>query len=440
MRVTLLLLAAGAAAAFAPLNPICTGKQISRALSISSPVPVARVCDFRSRLVQLRCTLASPDDTAEVAEAVGEVAAVPSPDVTAQASDKVGGEVAEAGGEEAPANRKERRRMNKKTRNRERNRIVDPETQASIQRKDALSQNFLSDPGIIERFAEAAFTGRANEAGTADASDPDGERLVELGPGLGAVTRSLQREGANLKMTVVELDGQSCAHLREEFPGMDVREESLLDFDFATHAQERGGRLTVVSNAPFGISSATLYHLLDNSEHISRAVLLLQEEVVHRVLADSSKRKYSSLSVEHALRAEHLDELFVVPSIAFTPAPRRTKTSVLAIDFAAESPLSQTEAPILRATLQASFKEKGSDLRDSLWRSAKLRALVPGLRQFCDASDANWLAKRPADIAVGKWLHIARSLGSFAAMEDSEESTDEAADEAEDATEAVAER
>lgn len=80
--------------------------------------------------------------------------------------------------------------------------------QASIPRKEGLSQNFLSDEGVIERFAGLAFDGRATMAGTADASDPDGHRLVELGPGLGAVTQALQHGGANSKMTAVELDRQ----------------------------------------------------------------------------------------------------------------------------------------------------------------------------------------------------------------------------------------
>ena len=68
---------------------------------------------------------------------------------------------------------------------------------------------------------------------------------------------------------------------------------SLLDFDFAAHAAERGERLTIIANVPFGISSQTLYKLLDNSEHIKRAVLVLQQEVVNRILADPSQRKYA---------------------------------------------------------------------------------------------------------------------------------------------------
>jgi 16S rRNA A1518/A1519 N6-dimethyltransferase RsmA/KsgA/DIM1 with predicted DNA glycosylase/AP lyase activity len=133
------------------------------------------------------------------------------------------------------------------------------------------------------------------------------------------------------------------------------------------------------------------------------------------VLADTSKRKYSSLSVEHALRADALREAFVVPAIAFTPPPRRTKTSVLVIDFAEEAPVTPAEGRILRASLQSAFKEKGQTLRDSLWRSRELRGLVPSLRALCDDADFNWLDKRPSELAVGKWLHVARSLESVAA-------------------------
>ena len=115
MRTILLLAGVCTAVAFAPLNSIYLGKTLSRSLAISSPAPVARV----SRKLQLACTLASPDDTAAVVE---------------------------EGGEEKPLNRKERRRMNKTSRNRERNRLVDPDTKVKTHLDFARLPVKLVDP------------------------------------------------------------------------------------------------------------------------------------------------------------------------------------------------------------------------------------------------------------------------------------------------------
>jgi len=243
-----------------------------------------------------------------------------------------------------------------------------------------------------------------------------GECVVELGPGLGAITHPLLE--LYPKMTAVELDGLAVTELKKRYPELDVREESLLDFDFAAQAQARGGRLTVIANVPFGISSQTLYKLLDNSEHVKRAVLVLQQEVVNRVMAEQTQRKYSTLSVEHVLRCERVQEIMKVPSLAFSPAPRRTSTAAIVIDYAPEAPVDEEEAKILRAAMTTAFGEgnKPRMLGDTIWKSSALRRAVPAIKDIC-LTDINWLRKKPSDLAPGKWLHVARSLSSFAASE-----------------------
>ena len=313
--------------------------------------------------------------------------------------------------------RKERRRLNRKSRNSQRNRVDAPGgAGGSIRRSEALSQHFLTDEGTIARLvAEVQDT------------SPGGDRVVELGPGLGAITTPLLE--LYPKMTAIELDGLAVGELKQRFPVLDVREMSLLDFDFAAHARARGGRLTVIANVPFGISSQTLYKLLDNSEHIARAVLVLQQEVINRVLADPTQRKYSTLSVEHILRCARVEELMKVPAIAFSPPPRRTNTAAVVIDYAPEAPMDEDEAPILRAALTTAFGEgnKPRPLGQTLWKSSLLRRTVPGLEDIC-RSDLNWLRKKPAELAPGKWLHVARSLSSFV-MSEREALQDEDAEE-----------
>ena len=324
---------------------------------------------------------------------------------TASDSETSGGSSGEQA-EESGLTRKERRRMNRKSRNNKRNRLDAPGgASGSIRRSEALSQHFLTDESTISRLVEQVQD-----------SSPSGKCVVELGPGLGAITAPLME--LYPKMTAIELDGLAVGELKQRFPALDVREMSLLDFDFAAHAQAQGGRLTVIANVPFGISSQTLYKLLDNSEHIARAVLVLQQEVVNRVLADPSQRKYSTLSVEHILRCARVEEIMKVPSIAFSPPPRRTLTAAVVMDYAPEAPVDEEEALILRAAMTTAFGEgnKPKPVGETLWKSSVLRRTVPGLEDIC-RSDLNWLRKKPSELAPGKWLHVARSLSSFAVTE-----------------------
>jgi len=107
-----------------------------------------------------------------------------------------------------------------------------------------------------------------------------------------------------------------------------------------------------------------------------------------------------------------------VPSIAFSPAPRRTATAAIVIDYASEAPVDEEEGGVLRAALTTAFGEgnKPRMLGETLWKSSALRRAVPDIKEIC-LSDINWLRKKPVELAPGKWLHVARSLASFAATE-----------------------
>eukprot|EP00960_Hanusia_phi_P045481 757269-Hanusia_phi.AAC.11 len=211
-------------------------------------------------------------------------------------------------------NRKERRRMNRRNRNNQRNRLTteSPTGETSIARKKSLSQNFLVDDATIMSLVSCV-----------DDTSEMGCAVVELGPGLGSLTRYLLERYP--KMKAVELDGQAVSALKTSYPDLDVTEESLLDFDFKKHYEDRGEKLTVISNVPFGISSSTLYKLLENSMYIRRAVLVLQQEVIDRIMSGPTQRKYGSLSIEHAIRAENIQQEMTIPPAAFDPPPKQTK-------------------------------------------------------------------------------------------------------------------
>lgn len=165
-------------------------------------------------------------------------------------------------------------------------------------------QNFLHDRQVIERIV-AAIQPQANDT------------LIEIGPGLAALTRPLLEKLPHLQ--VVELDRDLAARLRAEFPPdrLTVYESDALKFDFGRF----GSDLRVVGNLPYNISSPLLFHLADFAEHIRDMHFMLQKEVVWRMAAEPDSADYGRLSV--MLQAQfRVEKLFIVPPGAFTPAPK----------------------------------------------------------------------------------------------------------------------
>jgi 16S rRNA (adenine1518-N6/adenine1519-N6)-dimethyltransferase len=172
-------------------------------------------------------------------------------------------------------------------------------------------QHFLHDPGIIVRIVRAI------------AARP-GDALVEIGPGLGALTVPLLEAAGAL--TVIELDRDLVPHLREacgHAAALTVIEADALRVDF-TALRGRlaaGRRLRLAGNLPYNISTPLLFHLLEHSGAIADMHFMLQKEVVRRICAEPDTGDYGRLTVTLAARAEAA-ELFTVGPGAFTPPPQ----------------------------------------------------------------------------------------------------------------------
>ncbi|MGA9993186.1 MAG: 16S rRNA (adenine(1518)-N(6)/adenine(1519)-N(6))-dimethyltransferase RsmA [Thiobacillaceae bacterium] len=179
-------------------------------------------------------------------------------------------------------------------------------------------QHFLTDEGIIRAIVDAIRP------------TPD-EVLVEIGPGLGALTRPLLDRIPHLH--VVELDRDIIARLKMSWPPerLSIHEGDVLKFDFNLLARPEGprqssqgsttGTIRVCGNLPYNISSPLLFHLMDYAEIISDMTFMLQKEVVDRMVAAPSTSAYGRLSVM-LQRRFHLQALFDVPPEAFHPPPR----------------------------------------------------------------------------------------------------------------------
>lgn len=174
-------------------------------------------------------------------------------------------------------------------------------------------QHFLHDPIVLEKIVNAV-------------SPRAGDHMVEIGPGRGALTRALLEEwpGGGATLDVVEIDRDLAPLLREEFagnPSIVVHEADALELDFSSLAAARGGRLRIVGNLPYNISTPLLFHLLDHASVVEDMHVMLQREVVDRIAARPGTGDYGRLSVMLAPWVE-AEALFEVGPGAFQPPPK----------------------------------------------------------------------------------------------------------------------
>jgi 16S rRNA (adenine1518-N6/adenine1519-N6)-dimethyltransferase len=215
-------------------------------------------------------------------------------------------------------------------------------------------QHFLTDHGIIDAIVRAI----APRAG-----DP----MVEIGPGLAALTQPLaERLG---QLTVIELDRDLAAHLRAH-PQLSVIESDVLKVDFtALAASMQTTKLRVVGNLPYNISTPILFHLLDAVHIIEDQHFMLQKEVIDRMVAQPSTGAYGRLSVMLQWRYA-MENVLHVPPESFDPPPRVDSAIVRMVPHAAPPNL---DVKLLSELVQVAFSQRRKLLRHTLgqWLTAK---------------------------------------------------------------------
>jgi 16S rRNA (adenine1518-N6/adenine1519-N6)-dimethyltransferase len=208
-------------------------------------------------------------------------------------------------------------------------------------------QNFLHDPGVIHRIV-AAIRPQA------------GDVMVEIGPGLAALTRPLL--DALPHLDVVELDRDLAARLRAEFlpERLTVHECDALKFDFGA----LGSDLRVVGNLPYNISSPLLFYLAEFAGQIRDMHFMLQKEVVWRMAAAPDTPDYGRLSVMLQARFR-VEKLFIVPPGAFNPAPKVDSAIVRLTPLATEQIAWDNQTRFASVVTQA-FSQRRKTLRNTL--------------------------------------------------------------------------
>ena len=212
-------------------------------------------------------------------------------------------------------------------------------------------QNFLHDHTIIYNIISSIQ------------AKPD-QHWVEIGPGQGALTEPLLKEGVRLE--VVELDRDLVTLLKEKFkhyPDLQIHSADALRFDFSALA-DGDKKLRVIGNLPYNISTPLMFHLLDNAYCIGDMHFMLQKEVVDRICAVPGSKKYGRLSVMMQYYCA-TELLFDVPPESFDPAPQVMSAIVRLVPHR-QPPVAVNDMAKLNRVVTQAFSQRRKTLRNSL--------------------------------------------------------------------------
>jgi 16S rRNA (adenine1518-N6/adenine1519-N6)-dimethyltransferase len=249
-------------------------------------------------------------------------------------------------------------------------------------------QHFLTDGGIIDAIVDAI-------------APVAGQPMVEIGPGLAALTQPLVERLGHL--SVIELDRDLAVRLREH-PQLSVLESDVLKVDFrelavqmlATATAAPLGKIRVVGNLPYNISTPILFHLLSQVDVIEDQHFMLQKEVIDRMVAQPATSDYSRLSVMLQWRYDMANVLFVPPE-SFDPPPRVDSAVVRMVPLA-EPPLVNFKT--LETLVQVAFSQRRKILRNTLgkWLDEK---------GFSGTFD---LQRRAEEVPVAEFVALAQAV------------------------------
>jgi 16S rRNA (adenine1518-N6/adenine1519-N6)-dimethyltransferase len=273
---------------------------------------------------------------------------------------------------------------------------------AGVRPTKSLGQHFLTDYGVVNRILAAADAG------------PD-DTVIEVGPGLGALTERLAESAGRL--IAVELDAKLAQRLREQLGAKSqvaVIESDVLSMTpealLKAGGADAAGAYSVVGNLPYNAGAAILRHFLEAERPPRSIVAMLQREVADSIVAGTGRMSLLGVSVQVYARAR---KLFNVPPRAFYPPPRVT-SGVVRLDVLDEPMIAPTERAAFFRVVRAGFSAPRKQLRNTL-----AQGMDAAPRDITAAIEAAGLAPtlRPQDVPLEGWLRLAEALASYTETE-----------------------
>ena len=260
-------------------------------------------------------------------------------------------------------------------------------TDLGIQPSKALGQNFLHDTAIVRRIVDAADVGR-------------GDLVVEVGPGLGVMTRELASRAAEI--VAIEIDRRLANYLRSlELPGTTVVESDVLTIDLREITGNRP--YIVVANLPYSVAAAAIAHILEGAWRPERLVVMVQREVAERIAARPPEMSILSVAVQYFGQPKIL---FRIGPGAFVPAPK-VESAVVKIEVAEDTPLEPAERELFFRLVRAGFGQRRKQLMNSI--AAGLQLEKPVVKEALSAAGID-PRRRPQTLDLDDWLRLFTKL------------------------------
>jgi 16S rRNA (adenine1518-N6/adenine1519-N6)-dimethyltransferase len=252
-----------------------------------------------------------------------------------------------------------------------------------VRPKKSLGQHFLKDQNIAARIVEALA--------------PTSNQVIEIGPGTGVLTRLLlQRKG--IQLTLIEIDRDSVAYLRQNFP---QRTYSLIEGDFLKLDLPKiiTDGCSIIGNFPYNISSQIFFKVLDHHVQVGEVVCMLQKEVADRIAAPPGNKTYGILSV--LLQAYYdIQILFKVPPGVFFPPPK-VMSAVIHLKRNGRKKL-ECDETLFRVVVKQAFQTRRKTLRNAL-KNLTLPASISALPI---------MDKRAEQLTVEEFMSLTKLIGN----------------------------
>ncbi len=252
-----------------------------------------------------------------------------------------------------------------------------------IKAKKHLGQHFLKDEDIARKIVHSI-------------SDEENKIVVEIGPGMGVLTKFLL-EKQHFRVWTIEIDKEAIRYLHENFPKLANRiiDCDVLKFNFKEKFKEK---ISIIGNLPYYISSQIFFQIINNKNIIDEAVCMVQKEVAERIAASPGSKTYGLLSVSLQVYYS-IDYLFTVDENVFHPPPK-VKSAVIKLKRNSLEKLNCDEK-LFKKVVKTCFNQRRKTIRNSI-KSIVAPASI----------ESEWLAKRPEELSVDDFVNLTRLVGN----------------------------